>query len=77
LSAFTIEEFDGRCEIVTRAAGNDGRVVMMQAPNMSAANDAMKAVRVAYNAGRRDEAAIRAAAFSGLLSGTPLHGGAV
>lgn len=56
-------------EIVTTNRG--GRVVLWRG-HVDATVDVEQAMRQAYSLGRRAEAAIRAAAFKGLSSGSPL-----
>ncbi len=77
MQTFTIEihqDADG-ADIVTRDLTMGGRFVIYTG-TPDEAQRAIAAVRMAYNYGRRDEAAVRAAAFAGASGATPLSGAA-
>ena len=59
--------------VVTRDGPHGHQQVVAKGPGQTAQGSAtLEAIRMAYAFGRKDEAAIRAAAMGGLMSGSPL-----
>jgi hypothetical protein len=72
MTSFRLEYNDesGETELVELARNDRDVIASFRDP--VAASRAERAVRVAYQAGRRDEGVVRAAAFRGLMAAAPL-----